>query len=162
MANDDDELSYPHEFRLHIKHSPRQNSKLVRSQQLSSPLLMKILIVDDDPSIRSLLLNVLEEKHEVSLLCNGHNAIAVLSDPNHGFDFTIMDYKMPRLDGEQVLELLSAWENLKTKFILISGYPLNKEKFNSPHLIGSLTKPFSVKELVSLIEEHSGEPVQEN
>jgi DNA-binding response OmpR family regulator len=119
---------------------------------------MKILIVDDDPAIRTLLLSVLGEKHEVSLLCDGHNAIAVLSDPNHGYDFVVIDYKMPRLSGEQVLEFLSAWQNIKTKFILISGYVLGKEKFNFPNLIASLTKPFSVKELVSLIEEESEPP----
>jgi CheY-like chemotaxis protein len=123
---------------------------------------MKILIVDDDPAIRTLLLSVLGEKHEVSLLCDGHNAIAVLSDPNHGYDFVVIDYKMPRLSGEQVLEFLSAWQNIKTKFILISGYVLEKEKFNFPHLVASLTKPFSVKELVSLIEEDEPPAAIEN
>ncbi|MEZ5278660.1 MAG: response regulator [Opitutaceae bacterium] len=113
---------------------------------------MKLLVVDDDPAIRSLLLTVFGEKHEVSLLCDGHNAVSVLSDPNHDFDFVIIDYKMPRLSGEKVMELLAAWQNIKTKFILISGYTFEQNQFRFPNLIACLAKPFSIKELVALIE----------
>ena len=113
---------------------------------------MKILVVDDDPAIRSLLLTILSDKHEVSLLCDGHNAVSVLSDPNHDFDFVIIDYKMPRLSGEKVMELLSDWQNIKTKFILISGYSFEESRFRYPNLVACLSKPFSMKELVALVE----------
>jgi DNA-binding response OmpR family regulator len=113
---------------------------------------MKILVVDDDPAIRSLLLTIFGDNHEVSLLCDGHNAVSVLSDPNHDFDFVIIDYKMPRLSGEKVMELLAAWQNIKTKFILISGYTFEQDHFRYPNLIACLAKPFSMKELVALVE----------
>lgn len=113
---------------------------------------MKLLVVDDDSAIRSLLLTVFGEKHEVSLLCDGHNAVSVLSDPNHDFDYVIIDYKMPRLSGEKVMELLAAWQNIKTKFILISGYTFDQNHFRYPNLIACLAKPFSIKELVALVE----------
>ena len=113
---------------------------------------MKILVVDDDPAIRSLLLTVFGDKHEVSLLCDGHNAVSVLSDPNHDFDFVIIDYKMPRLSGEKVMELLAAWQNIKTKFILISGYTFEQDRFRYPNLIACLSKPFSMKDLLALVE----------
>jgi DNA-binding response OmpR family regulator len=113
---------------------------------------MKILVVDDDPAIRSLLLTILSDNHEVSLLCDGHNAVSVLSDPNHDFDFVIIDYKMPRLSGEKVMELLSDWQNIKTKFILISGYSFEESRFRYPNLVACLAKPFSMKELVALVE----------
>ena len=93
---------------------------------------MKILVVDDDSAIRFLLLTVFGDKHEVSLLCDGHNAISVLSDPNHGFDYVILDWKMPRLTGEKVLEFLSDWSNIRTKFILISGYKLEADSMRYP------------------------------
>lgn len=113
---------------------------------------MKILVVDDDPAIRFLLLTVFGDKHEVSLLCDGHNAISVLSDPNHGFDFVILDWKMPRLTGEKVLEFLSDWSNIRTKFVLISGYKLEADAMRYPNLVACLAKPFSVKDLVALVE----------
>ena len=114
---------------------------------------MKILVVDDDPAIRSLLLTIFSDNHEVSLLCDGHNAVSELSDPNHDFDSVIIDYKMPRLSGEKVMELLSDWQNIKTKFILISGYTFEENRFRYPNLIACLSKPFSMKELVALVEE---------
>lgn len=113
---------------------------------------MKILVVDDDPAIRSLLLTIFSDNHEVSLLCDGHNAVSVLSDPNHDFDFVIIDYKMPRLSGEKVMELLADWQNIKTKFILISGYTFEENRFRYPNLVACLSKPFSMKELVALVE----------
>jgi DNA-binding response OmpR family regulator len=119
---------------------------------------MKILIVDDDPAIRFLLLTVFGDKHEVSLLCDGYNAISVLSDPTHGFDWVILDWKMPRLSGEKVLEFLADWKNIKTKFVLITGHAFDKDFMRYPNLVACLTKPFSVKELVGLVEK--GAPVR--
>ncbi|BET66038.1 hypothetical protein ASA1KI_09560 [Opitutales bacterium ASA1] len=113
---------------------------------------MKILVVDDDPAIRFLLLTVFGDKHEVSLLCDGHNAISVLSDPSHGFDWVIIDWKMPRLSGEKVMEFLADWQNIKTKFVLISGYQFEKDTMRFPNLVACLSKPFSVKEIVALVE----------
>jgi len=121
---------------------------------------MKILIVDDDPAIRSLLLTVFGEKHEVSLLCDGHNAISVLSDPSHGFDFVIIDWKMPRLSGEKVMEFLADWSNIKTKFILISGYEFNEDRMRFPNLVACLSKPFSVKEIVNIVENAEDAPAR--
>jgi CheY-like chemotaxis protein len=113
---------------------------------------MKILVVDDDPAIRYLLLTVFGDKHEVSLLCDGHNAISVLSDPSHGFDYVIIDWKMPRLSGEKVMEFLADWSNIKTKFILISGYRFEHDMSRFPNLVAFVAKPFSVKDLVALVE----------
>jgi DNA-binding response OmpR family regulator len=113
---------------------------------------MKILVVDDDPAIRFLLLTVFGDKHEVSLLCDGHNAISVLSDPSHGFDYVIIDWKMPRLSGEKVMEFLADWSNIKTRFILISGYKFEHDMSRFPNLVACVSKPFSVKDLVALVE----------
>ena len=113
---------------------------------------MKILIVDDDPAIRLLLFTVFGDDHEVSVLCDGHNAVSVLSDPNHQFDVVLLDLKMPRLSGEMVLEFLSGWQNIKTKFIIVSGFSEEAENLQYSNLIGTLPKPFNIRELVKLVE----------
>ncbi len=113
---------------------------------------MKILIVDDDPAIRLLLFTVFGDDHEVSVLCDGHNAVSVLSDPNHQFDVVLLDLKMPRLSGEMVLEFLSGWQNIKTKFIIVSGFSEEAEHLQYSNLIGALPKPFNIRELVKLVE----------
>ncbi|QXD32282.1 response regulator [Candidatus Pelagisphaera phototrophica] len=113
---------------------------------------MKILIVDDDPAIRLLLFTVFGDDHEVSVLCDGHNAVSVLSDPNHQFDVVLLDLKMPRLSGEMVLEFLSGWQNIKTKFIIVSGFSEEAEHLQYSNLVGVLPKPFNIRELVKLVE----------
>jgi len=113
---------------------------------------MKILIVDDDPAIRLLLFTVFGEDHDVSVLCDGHNAVSVLSDPNHQFDVVLLDLKMPRLSGEMVLEFLAGWQNIKTKFIIVSGFHEEARHFDYPNLVATLAKPFNIKELVNLVE----------
>ena len=113
---------------------------------------MKILIVDDDPAIRLLLFTVFGDDHEVSVLCDGHNAVSVLSDPNHQFDVVLLDLKMPRLSGEMVLEFLSGWHNIKTKFIIVSGFSEEAEHLQYSNLVGALPKPFNIRELVKLVE----------
>lgn len=113
---------------------------------------MKLLIVDDDPAIRLLLFTVFGDDHEVSVLCDGHNAVSVLSDPNHQFDVVLLDLKMPRLSGEMVLEFLSGWQNIKTKFIIVSGFSEEAENLQYSNLIGTLPKPFNIRELVKLVE----------
>jgi len=113
---------------------------------------MKILIVDDDPAIRLLLFTVFGEDYDVSVLCDGHNAVSVLSDPNHQFDVVLLDLRMPRLSGEMVLEFLSGWQNIKTKFIVISGFQDEAKHFKYPNLVATLAKPFNIKELVRVVE----------
>lgn len=113
---------------------------------------MKILIVDDDPAIRLLLFTVFGDNHEVSVLCDGHNAVSVLSDPNHQFDVVLLDLKMPRLSGEMVLEFLSGWQNIKTKFIIVSGFSEEAEHLQYSNLVATLPKPFNIRELVKLVE----------
>ncbi len=121
---------------------------------------MKILIVDDDPAIRLLLFTVFGEEHEVSVLCDGHNAVSVLSDPNHQFDVVLLDLKMPRLSGEMVLEFLSGWQNIKTKFIILSGFIEEAAHLKYSNLIATLGKPFNIKELVKLVEGAAESPLE--
>ena len=116
------------------------------------PRNMKILIVDDDPAIRLLLFTVFGEQHDVSVLCDGHNAVSLLSDPNYQFDVVLLDLKMPRLSGEMVLEFLSGWQNIKTKFIIVSGFHEEAQHLKYSNLIATLAKPFNIKELVELVE----------
>jgi len=121
---------------------------------------MKILIVDDDPAIRLLLFTVFGDDHDVSVLCDGHNAVSVLSDPNHQFDVVLLDLKMPRLSGEMVLEFLSGWQNVKTQFIIVSGFSEEAEHLQYNNLVAVLPKPFNIKELVSLVENTAGSSIE--
>ncbi|MBM3911824.1 MAG: sigma-54-dependent Fis family transcriptional regulator [Sphingomonadales bacterium] len=66
-------------------------------------MFMRILVVDDEATIRDSLKDILEsEGFDVELAGDGIQALQILGD--HEFDLVLSDIKMPRMDG---IELLS-------------------------------------------------------
>lgn len=80
----------------------------------------KILVVDDEASIRRALRDILEiEKYEVHDAVDGMDAIAKLKQKK--FDVVLMDIKMPKLDGIEALDrILDIQPDLP--IIMISGH----------------------------------------
>lgn len=80
----------------------------------------KILIVDDEQSIRDTLKEILEyEKYEVSEAKNGEEGLKMLNKEK--FDVALCDIKMPKMDGLEVLEK-SVEQGIDTQFIMISAH----------------------------------------
>jgi two-component system, NtrC family, nitrogen regulation response regulator NtrX len=81
---------------------------------------MKILIIDDERSIRNTLKEILEfEDHEISLAADG--AEGVEKALAGSFDAIFCDIKMPNMDGVEVLEKLSS-AGCEAAIIMISGH----------------------------------------
>lgn len=82
--------------------------------------MARILVIDDEKSIRSTLKEVLEyENHSVALAADGPEGLELL-DKEH-FDVVLCDIKMPQMDGIEVLEKIMAG-NYDTQVIMISGH----------------------------------------
>lgn len=112
---------------------------------------MKILIVDDDPGCREMLHAHLNRNHELSMLTNGRNALALLADDDHDFDLVLLDLNTPRLNGAKLLEVLGEWDNLKVRFIVISGVPNIEHISKLPNVMAVLSKPFKLAALDELL-----------
>ncbi|MFA5301094.1 MAG: sigma-54 dependent transcriptional regulator [Bacteroidales bacterium] len=83
---------------------------------------MRILIVDDEKSIRNTLKEILEyENHEVVLAENGEQALSVLEQGKVQIDTVFCDIKMPGIDGIEVLEKIQEMD-LDVPVIMISGH----------------------------------------
>jgi DNA-binding NtrC family response regulator len=82
--------------------------------------MAKILIIDDEKSIRSTLREILEyEKYEVDEAVDGQDGIDKITGGR--YDIALCDIKMPKLDGIEVLE--KAQEvNPDVQFIMISAH----------------------------------------
>ncbi|CAN5568682.1 sigma-54 dependent transcriptional regulator [soil metagenome] len=82
--------------------------------------MAKILIVDDEKSIRSTLKEILEyEKYEVEEARDGEEGLELIIKKD--FDVVLCDIKMPKMDGIEVLE--KAYETGKNvQFIMISAH----------------------------------------
>ena len=83
---------------------------------------MRILIIDDEKSIRNTLKEILEyEGYEVALAENGEQALSILEQGKVQIDTIFCDIKMPGIDGIEVLEKIQEM-NLEVPVIMISGH----------------------------------------
>jgi CheY-like chemotaxis protein len=114
----------------------------------------RILVVDDDPGLRSLLRRVLRA-HEVVTAESGAEACAALArDPR--FDLVLCDVMMPRMPGTEVHRWLVAnHPELARKVVLMTGgafTPATREYLDQ---VGGpiVSKPFVSRELQGQVAE---------
>lgn len=82
--------------------------------------MARILVVDDEKSIRETLMEILEyEKYEVSEAEDGKEAWAILEKED--FDAVLCDIKMPKMDGIELLEKVVT-DGKQVPFIMISAH----------------------------------------
>jgi two-component system, NtrC family, nitrogen regulation response regulator NtrX len=82
--------------------------------------MAKILVIDDEKSIRNTLKEVLEyEKHEIDLSSDGNEGLDLFRSDK--YDVVLLDIKMPGMDGIEVLEKITA-ESQDIPVIMISGH----------------------------------------
>ena len=84
--------------------------------------MSKILIVEDEDSIRRVLKKVLIEensKYKLDEAANGEEAISLIKSQH--YDLILCDIKMPKKDGIDVLEFVIGYDS-KIPIIMISGH----------------------------------------
>ncbi len=113
----------------------------------------RILVADDEESVRQLLQIVLQhEGYEVVLATNG--AEALLAAHNHPPDLILLDWMMPVLDGLSVLKQLR--KDTATRDIPILMLTARQsDNDTTTALVGGadvyLTKPFEPQVVLSMI-----------
>jgi two-component system nitrogen regulation response regulator NtrX len=82
--------------------------------------MSKILIIEDDNKIRTILKEILEEKdHDVDEAADGQEGLKKLEAGT--YDLCLCDIKMPKMDGLEVLEKAKE-AGIGTHFIIISAH----------------------------------------
>jgi DNA-binding response OmpR family regulator len=120
---------------------------------------MRIMVVDDDASIRRTLnLMLSKEGFEVIQACDGAEAVRMWRE--RGGDLVITDLHMPRKDGfETIIELLSHSPGIR--IIAMSGGGQTKKL----DLLGNMTllksvltieKPFTIAEMMTTVRRALG------
>jgi len=115
----------------------------------------KILVVDDDPEIRKILLKALTQfGYDVTDAKNGTEGFDLLFSDQ--FDVAIIDILMPEMDGVEFINKIGN-EISKEKIVVMSG-GLNKidgiKYFKVLEMLGIqffLKKPFSIHELKDMV-----------
>ena len=79
-----------------------------------------VLVVDDEDALRSVLsTELLSEGYVVDTAPDGDDAIAILQQK--AFDLVLLDIKMPRVDGFEVLRFIKQ-RYPNTKVIMLTGF----------------------------------------
>ncbi len=82
--------------------------------------MKKILIIDDERSIRNALKEILEyEKYQIDLAEDGEVGFQMFTD--NEYDLILSDIKMPKMDGIELLEAIKK-QNPEQMVILITGH----------------------------------------
>jgi two-component system nitrogen regulation response regulator NtrX len=82
--------------------------------------MKKILLIDDEKSIRKTLREILEyEKYQVDEAADGIEGLAILQKGT--YDIILCDIKMPKMDGIEVLDKIMQ-QSIDTPVVMISGH----------------------------------------
>ena len=116
---------------------------------------MKILCIDDNTDITSLLQRVLTAKgHEFSLANGGVDGLFMIRENN--FDVILLDLAMPDFSGEDVINALYNDGSLtKQNILLFTASSLSDDKIDElidKGVKGCISKPFRMQELIAEIK----------
>jgi CheY-like chemotaxis protein len=113
----------------------------------------KVLVVDDEESIRDVTKEMLQEFGFTTITANdGRDAIEKIKE-NPEIVFVILDLTMPNMDGEQCFFELKQI-NPDVKVIMSSGFSEHEinQKFAGSGLAGFIQKPYKLSELKDAIQ----------
>lgn len=113
---------------------------------------MKVIIVDDDEKLLSLLSEFLSERGvDVSAAASGKEALAMIEKEH--FEVAILDVMMPQMDGLEVLKVLnSKYGGLPVIMLTARGEETDRVVGLELGADDYMTKPFSPRELLARIK----------
>lgn len=117
----------------------------------------KILVVDDEDALRTVLSGELvSEGYDVRTAADGDDAISNVQKET--FDLVLLDIKMPRMNGFEVLKFIKE-KQPKTKVVMLTGFADLKNAIESKKLGAEdfVSKPYDLVDLLTTIERVLGE-----
>jgi two-component system, cell cycle sensor histidine kinase and response regulator CckA len=124
----------------------------------SGPTRNRVLVVDDEASIRDLLLKTLtiNNEYEVDVAADGRSALERMR--LYPYDLLIVDLKMPGMDGLTVIREARRYKS-DLPVIIITGYSTEAAAIDALNLgvAGYLTKPFRVSKVLEVAAKALGE-----
>lgn len=115
----------------------------------------RVLLVDDGPTNRRLFSLILtKEGVDVSLACDGLEALSAWEEAEAPFDLILMDAQMPGMDGVEALRALRQ-RGATTPVVVLTADAVSgaRERYLAEGFDGFLSKPISREALVEAVAE---------
>ena len=111
---------------------------------------IKILVVDDFPTMRRIIRNLLKDLGYENVDEAEDGAMGLEKLRNGNFNFVVSDWNMPNLDGLEMLKQIRADANLSTMPVLMVTAEAKKENIIAAAQAGAsgyVVKPFTAATL---------------
>lgn len=116
--------------------------------------MAKILVVEDDDSVRALAARALERLgHSIDLAEDGAIGLSRIIEENAGYDLVLSDIRMPEMDGIEMARSAAArYPQLRIMFF--TGYADQRERTEQLNgtVVDVMQKPFALSELRERVE----------
>jgi len=121
-----------------------------------------ILVVDDDPVIREMMVDILDlEGYAVEVARNGQEALNRIEDLQHtGCDcgyLIFLDLMMPVMDGPTFYRELMTHPDWRAQQVIVIMSALDHlAQINLPDVNMVIHKPFGVDDILNIIQQYIG------
>jgi CheY-like chemotaxis protein len=115
----------------------------------------RVLVVDDDPAIATLIARVLSSQHEVRSVLRASEAIDLIA-AGERFDVVLSDLMMPQVTGMDLYSALVALDRAQAaRVVFMTGGAFSPEARAFLDQVPShrIEKPFEIGELRALVSE---------
>lgn len=124
------------------------------------PMKNKVLVADDDASVRESLRKVLHgEGYEVVSAANGAEAVELFRREQDRIDLLLVDLNMPLKNGWATLDRLTE-THPALAVVVVTGQPNQLEMAEAAGVNALVEKPIDVPALLKLIQELLAGPVE--
>ena len=113
---------------------------------------IKILVVDDEPSVLESFKMILQIKdYDVTAVLDGMQAIQAIQQ--NSFDMAFVDLRLPGMDGIEVLQAIKK-EHPNTEVIIVTAYASEESQANAITFgaLDYIRKPFLMEEIYNLVD----------
>ncbi|RUX20511.1 MULTISPECIES: response regulator [unclassified Mesorhizobium] len=111
--------------------------------------MAKLLIVEDDESVRTLAARALErDGHDVTVATDGAQGLHTIRQARGGYDLVVSDIRMPEMDGIE-MATAAAREFPTLRIMLMTGYADQRERAEELNgiILDVVQKPFTLAEI---------------
>jgi len=114
---------------------------------------VRILVVDDDESIRKTMKAILEDEgYLVDLAASGKEAVEKAN--NETYNLALLDIRLPDIEGVELLKLMKD-SVPRTRKIMVTGYPSMQNAISAlnKNADAYLVKPVDIEKLLDTVKE---------